>query len=57
MASKIDAILTVMVFIENTYHLCWKSDETYDSKYKSPDRNQIKEALVSMEKRLQMPKA
>ncbi len=58
LASKIDAIFTVMVFIENTYHACWKSDDkSYDSKYKSPDRNQIKDALLQMEKRLGEPKA
>ena len=52
LASKVSAIETVFIFVENTYHTYWKSESDYDSEYKAPSAKQIEESLVAMETRL-----
>lgn len=52
LASKISAIETVFIFVENSYHTFWKSESDYDSTYKAPSAKQFEESLVAMEARL-----
>ena len=50
--SKVLALEEVFTFMEMTYHMYWKDDAGYVSTYKCPSKEELRNAVDQLDKRL-----